>query len=286
MTSARLAVLGSPIKHSRSPRIHSAAYRVLNLNWSYEAFDLSEASFTDFMGGLDTSWRGFSVTMPLKRAAFEIGTTRDEDSAAIGVSNTLVRSGKGWDAYNTDVGGFIAAVGAAGLSSVSHATIVGAGATALSVALALKKMGVESLRICARNPNQIEALQSIGALQRVQIEAIDLSPSMARPERQSEPLDYATDLWVNTLPGVVASSLSFEEEAISQSSMFDLSYEPYPSKLVQRWTQAGRPGLDGLELLVQQALLQIRLFVNGDVSAELPRERAILDQMRSASMER
>lgn len=286
MTSPRLAVLGSPIQHSRSPRIHSAAYRALNLSWSYEAIELNEASFGDFMKGLDSSWRGFSVTMPLKRAAFDLGATRDEDSTAIGVANTLVKDGMGWSAHNTDVGGFIAALQAAEMRPVSDATIVGAGATALSVALALKKMGVESLRIFARNAVQIELLRSTPALQGVRIEGVDLSPYLASPERKSQTLAQRTNLWVNTLPGSVASNLSFGDEAIAMSSIFDLSYDPHPSKLVERWAQEGRLGLDGLELLVQQALLQVRLFVNGDVTSVLPRERAILDQMRSASVER
>ena len=286
MTSPRLAVLGSPIQHSRSPRIHSAAYRALNLNWSYEAIELKEASFIDFMSGLDGSWLGFSVTMPLKRAAFDLGTTRDEDASAIGVANTLVKNGEGWSAYNTDVGGFIAAVQAVGLDPVGHATIVGAGATALSAALALKKMGVEALRIFARNSVQIELLQATPALQGIHIEAANLSHYLPSEERKQEKLVQTTDLWVNTLPGTVSSNLIFDAEAISRSSIFDLSYDPYPSKLVENWTQEDRPGLDGLELLVQQALLQVRLFVNGDVSAVLPRERVILDRMRSASVER
>ena len=61
----RAAVLGSPIAHSLSPVIHRAAYAHLGLGWSYQAVELQPDGFDDFVNGLDDSWRGLSVTMPL-----------------------------------------------------------------------------------------------------------------------------------------------------------------------------------------------------------------------------
>ena len=83
------AVLGSPIAHSLSPVIHAAAYAHLGLDWSYGRVELQPGGFADFVNGLDDSWRGLSVTMPLKEVAAECGIP-DEDVRLTGVANTVV----------------------------------------------------------------------------------------------------------------------------------------------------------------------------------------------------
>ena len=68
MSPSRAAVLGSPIAHSLSPSLHRAAYAALGLDdWRYDAVEVDEAGMAGFLAGLDASWRGLSLTMPLKR---------------------------------------------------------------------------------------------------------------------------------------------------------------------------------------------------------------------------
>ena len=69
----RAAVLGSPIEHSLSPVIHLAAYAHLGLDWGYERVELQPAGFVGFVDALDDTWRGLSVTMPLKEQAAVCG---------------------------------------------------------------------------------------------------------------------------------------------------------------------------------------------------------------------
>ena len=66
MTVARLAVLGSPIAHSRSPDLHRAAYRELGLDWSYEAVEVGRGELDAYVRSRNEQWRGLSLTMPLK----------------------------------------------------------------------------------------------------------------------------------------------------------------------------------------------------------------------------
>jgi shikimate dehydrogenase len=61
----RCAVLGSPIAHSLSPTLHMAAYHHLGLPWDYGRHEVDESTFGDFLAGLDATWRGLSLTMPL-----------------------------------------------------------------------------------------------------------------------------------------------------------------------------------------------------------------------------
>ncbi|MGN6760941.1 MAG: shikimate dehydrogenase, partial [Leifsonia sp.] len=75
--SRRLAVLGSPIGHSRSPELHRAAYSALGLDWSYEAVDVTEDALPGFIAGLGQEWRGLSLTMPLKKAVLPLLSETD-----------------------------------------------------------------------------------------------------------------------------------------------------------------------------------------------------------------
>uniref|UniRef100_UPI0037C832E5 shikimate dehydrogenase family protein n=1 Tax=Salinibacterium sp. TaxID=1915057 RepID=UPI0037C832E5 len=86
----RLAVLGSPISHSLSPRIHKAAYEVLGLDWSYESVDVTEGSLADFVTKLDSRWRGLSLTMPLKRGILPLLDSRDSVVDTVGAANTVL----------------------------------------------------------------------------------------------------------------------------------------------------------------------------------------------------
>ena len=135
MTALRAAVCGSPIRHSLSPVLHRAAYRALGLtDWTYDRVELSADELAPWVSGLDESWRGLSLTMPLKEAAFAVAQTVTELARMVGSINTLVRTpSEGWSAHNTDVVGIERALAEAGLGlgrDAAQAVIVGAGATA------------------------------------------------------------------------------------------------------------------------------------------------------------
>src|SRR5690606_27986517 len=74
----RLAVLGSPITHSRSPQLHTAAYRVLGLPWSYDAIEMTGERLPRFLDGLGDEWRGLSLTMPVKHDVLPLLDDRHE----------------------------------------------------------------------------------------------------------------------------------------------------------------------------------------------------------------
>src|SRR6478735_654858 len=103
-------VLGDPIAHSLSPLLHRAAYDACGLDWEYDAHRVPAGGLAAFVDGLDASWRGLSVTAPLKR---EAASRADEVSPTVvraGVANTLVHADDRWYADNTDVPGAAAAI--------------------------------------------------------------------------------------------------------------------------------------------------------------------------------
>ena len=103
------AVWGSPIRHSLSPVLHRAAHAALGLgDWSYDRREVDEAGFADAFAGLDETWVGLSLTMPLKEVGLRAAGTVSDIAAATGAANTLVRdvdAAAGWTAHNTDVHG-------------------------------------------------------------------------------------------------------------------------------------------------------------------------------------
>ena len=95
-TIRRAAVLGSPIAHSLSPVLHRAAYAALGLTgWSYDRFEIDEAALPGFVQGLDSTWAGLSLTMPLKRAIIPLLDSISETASSVEAVNTVVLTDDG-----------------------------------------------------------------------------------------------------------------------------------------------------------------------------------------------
>ncbi|MES5089183.1 shikimate dehydrogenase [Gardnerella vaginalis] len=142
------AVLGNPISHSLSPVLHNAAYKALGLNnWHYGKEKVSEEDLKDFIANLDDSWKGLSLTMPLKKTIMSLGVACDYWSKTLGVANTAVFSKKPClenpetiELCNTDVNGIVVALMRSLKSQILNAksaVIIGSGNTASSAMAAL-----------------------------------------------------------------------------------------------------------------------------------------------------
>ena len=111
----RAAVLGKPIAHSLSPVLHQAGYAAVGLTgWEYTAVECAESELAGLVAGLDGSWAGLSLTMPLKEVALRVATAVSPLATALGAANTLVRREDGWYAENTDAPGMVDALRWAG----------------------------------------------------------------------------------------------------------------------------------------------------------------------------
>ena len=162
------AVLGDPISHSLSPVLHNAAYKALGLtNWQYSKEKVSEAELSDFISNLDDSWKGLSLTMPLKKTVMKLGTPCDYWSRTLNVANTAIftsnpatASPSQIELCNTDVSGIIMAFIVAlheRISGVKKAVIIGSGNTASSAMAALIEIAqaskLEQIKVVARTEN-------------------------------------------------------------------------------------------------------------------------------------
>lgn len=268
----RLAVLGSPIAHSKSPAIHAAAYRELGLAWSYGREELRADELEGFLAAHARGWRGFSLTMPLKEEAHRLASILDPVAEESGVVNTLLRldsEAQPWAGFNTDVGGLAAAIRREGLDA-ARTIVIGSGATAVSAVLAARELGADRIGVLARRIEPARALADRFGTEAARI---------GTPE--ADGLVAGATLVISTLPGPAAGEVALPT-ALTRIPLFDVAYDPWPSPLAERWRAAGGEAHSGIGMLVEQALLQLRIFVNGDPGFPLAGEERVLAAMHAA----
>ena len=267
----RLAVLGSPIAHSRSPALHRAAYDLLGLDWEYTAIEMDGARLAEFLDSRDDSWRGLSLTMPLKQDVLPLLDEVDELATLTSAANTVLLTDGMRRGFNTDVGGIVRALGDAGCERVGHGALVGGGATAASALAAMAELGAASVRVLLRRPEAGASIVDLGARLGLRV---DIHPIAALAT-----LDDA-DLVVSTLPGGADPGVVASAALRRRTTLFDVAYAPWPTRLVSQWLEADGTVVHGLEMLLHQAMLQVRIFRSGDPFQPLPEEDAVLDVMR------
>ncbi|MCW2752720.1 MAG: shikimate dehydrogenase [Marmoricola sp.] len=244
------AVLGSPIDHSLSPVLHRAAYAELRLPWTYEAIEVEERELAGFVAGLDRSWRGLSLTMPLKRAVMPLLDDLDEWSRISGSANTVVFNHGALTGHNTDVPGAVAALRSRWRGPFTTAVVLGGGATAASMLIALGELGCQQARLLVREPSR--AAETIEVVERY-----ELGPAI-EVGTLGEPVG-AADLVVSTIPAA-AQTPWMVQSADDCPVIFEVIYDPWPTPLAAAALVSGRILVSGLDLLVHQAAIQVTLM--------------------------
>lgn len=245
----RAAVLGSPIAHSLSPVLHRAAYAELGLDdWSYDRFEIDEAGLPGFVGGLDDSWAGLSLTMPLKRAIIPLLDGISDTAASVEAVNTVVLREDGrLFGDNTDIPGMTAALRERGVEKVESAAVLGAGATASSALAALARICAGPVTAYVRSEARAEEMRGWG-------ERLGVDVRTAAWDDAAEA--FAAPLVVATTPvGTTNELASAVPDTVG--TLFDVLYDPWPTALAAAWTDRGGKVVGGLDLLVHQAVLQV-----------------------------
>ena len=245
----RFAVIGHPVAHSLSPRIHAAFGRQTGIALEYSALDappeLFDAIVAEFAaeGGL-----GANVTLPHKNRAVSVCTTLSERARRAGAVNTLVRTATGWEGDNTDGTGLVRDLTERqGLDLRSRRTLlIGAGGAARGVAPALLDAGVGDLYIVNRTPERADALADALA-----------SPGRVHPRYLRDVDTLGTfDLIVNATSAARADGLPSLPMALAnpRTAAVDLSYGEVAIPFLA-WARAAgaHDCIDGLGMLVEQA---------------------------------
>jgi shikimate dehydrogenase len=271
-STTTLAVLGSPIEHSKSPALHLAAYRTLGLDWQYGQVEMTGDRLAEFIRTRDASWRGLSLTMPLKQDVLPLLDTLDERARLTGAANTLLFDGGARHGFNTDIGGITAPLRAAQVTGLEQALILGGGATAASALVAVSELGCREATIAVRTPAKAAALVDLGTACGVAVRIVPLGEATTVP----------ADVVISTLPNGALYELEFPRSLRAGAVLFDVAYDPWPTALASAWSDAAGRVIPGIEMLIGQALIQVRVFVGGDPGTALPHEAAVHQAMRNA----
>jgi shikimate dehydrogenase len=263
---ARLAgIIGWPVQHSRSPRLHGFWLERHAIDGAYVPLAIRPEHFASSVRGLmEAGFAGANVTIPHKRAAFAICDSVDPSAARAGAVNTLVFRGGKIEGSNTDGWGFLANLRAHGVDpAAGPALVLGAGGAARAVAAALLDTGVR-VTVANRTPEHAEAL------------ANDFAPLRIIPwESRSDALaDHA--LLVNT------TSLGMQHHphlvldlarAAPGLAVSDLVYVPLETPLLAAAAALGLRAVEGLGMLLHQAVPGFRAWfgVEPEVDASLRR---------------
>ena len=260
----RCAVLGSPIAHSLSPALHRAAYRELGLAWEYDSREVTADTLPGFLAGLDDTWRGLSLTMPLKRAVVPLLDELTGRAVQAEAANTVVLERTAGAVrrvgHNTDIPGAASALRERYDGPVDRATVVGGGATAASVLLGLADLGCTSATLLVRDPDR--AADTLAAVAR------HATPPRLEVRTLGSVVPPA-DVLVSTIPA--SGQVTNERLADGVPVVFDAIYDPWPTPFATAAERVGATVIGGLDLLVHQALLQVELMTGRTVSLDILR---------------
>jgi shikimate dehydrogenase len=265
-----LAVLGSPIEHSRSPDLHAAAYAVLGLPWRYTRVEVASGELPGFLAGLDDSWLGLSLTMPLKREVLPLLEGRTDAVDIAGAANTVLLGADGPRGFNTDIAGIVGALGDHGITDVDTAHIIGTGNTASSAFLAAARLGASRVLVSGRSLEGIAALERLGDRLGVHTEW----------RLYGSHVPVRSDLVINTLPGDVDPD--DVADADLGEVLMEVPYDPWPTPRAARWAERDGLVVSGLEMLLHQAIAQVRIFTTGVEGGALDREYEVIAAMRES----
>ena len=146
-------MIGHPVGHTLSPRMHNAAFAASGLDYVYLPMDVRPEDLPAAVSGLRVlGFRGFNVTMPHKEAILPLLDELDEAARAAGAVNTVAVEDRGLRGANTDGSGFVEACGRSGLDFAgARVLLVGAGGAAVAIAVAVLGEGATEVRILNRS---------------------------------------------------------------------------------------------------------------------------------------
>jgi len=244
------AVIGDPIRHSRSPAIFNAAFAATGLDWAYLAFEVPEGRAA---GALDAvralGIEGLSVTMPHKTEVARLVDERSPQAERLGAVNCVARRGDRLIGHNTDGAGFVASLRADADFEPGgrRCVVLGAGGAARAVVLALAEAGATDVTVVNRSADEARSAASLAGPLGSAAPVSDLATHLA-----------TADLLVNaTSVGMDAASTPVDDRTLATVAdsvlVADLIYLPPVTPLLAAAEARGLRTLNGLGMLVHQA---------------------------------
>lgn len=243
-------MIGTPIAHSLSPALHNAGFAATGVDWVYAAFEVAHGNAA---GALDAmrvfGLGGLSVTMPHKEAVFAVVDEVDPAAAALRSVNTVVPLGDGrLKGYSTDGAGFVASLAEQGVDVAARRVCVfGGGGAARAIVDAVARAGASAIVVVNRSAERAAAAVALAGP----------IGEIGRPDGISD-----CDIVVNaTSVGMGSDELPFDTGLLHAGHVVaDIVYHPRCTALLAAAAAIGATTVEGLGMLVHQAVLQQKLW--------------------------
>ena len=245
-----VGLIGHPVEHSFSPPMHNAAFKKLNMDYAYVAFDVNPKDLKNAINGAcGLNIKGFNVTIPHKSNVMNYLDEIDGVAQLIGAVNTI--DFKNLKGYNTDGIGAIKAIEEVTSVKDKNVLVAGAGGASRAISFYLAKYGVNRLTILNRNTQKADNL--IGDVLKSELITNAKSDSISKIN------DYIkdTDILINTTP--VGMYPNIDDNPITTSEfmhedlvVFDAVYNPLETTLLKQAIKAGAKPVYGIKMLLYQ----------------------------------
>ena len=282
-TTKKLCVIGDPVLHSKSPLIQNTMLQALGLDYVYLCQKVPRGCAAEWLRcAAFSGYAGFNATMPHKEGLVPLMDELDEDARLYGAVNTVcIRDGK-YYGFNTDGRGFLAALQAAGISPAGEKVLVlGAGGAAKAVAPKLCQAG-EARSVFVANRTVEKAADICDGALEGRMAPADFTPdTLCRLAEGCGLVVNCTNLGMEGTRGEFAD-FSFLEALPDGAAVCDVIYAPAETELLRRARERGLRTLNGLGMLIWQAVFALEHFTQTPVDgkAVLPLVEAALGEAR------
>ena len=266
-TTRKLCVIGDPVLHSKSPLIHNTMLAALGLDYVYLCQPVPAGETAAWLtAAKQAGYAGFNATMPHKEALVPLMDDLDPDARLYGAVNTVcLREGRAVG-YNTDGLGFLRALEDTGFRPQGQTVVLlGAGGAAKAVALKLAQQGAERVWVCNRTAEKAQALCAQDPAGR--LAPADFAPeTLRRLCREAGLLVNCTSLGMAGGGGQF-EDLGFVDAMPPEAAVFDAIYHPAETALLSRARAGGHTALNGLGMLLYQAVFALEHFTGASIDA-------------------
>jgi shikimate dehydrogenase len=273
------AIIGNPVSHSLSPAIHNAAFTERGLNYIYVAFPVEDVK--NALAGMRaiTNFRGMSVTIPHKIEAMKYVDEIADVDRNIGSINTIINENGRLIGLGTDGPGAQKAIADAGVNiSGMNVLMLGSGGAARAIAFTLaRNTELAELTLLDINKDMLDGLAAdlrAGTEASIKHEILN-DNSLAAAMESADLILHCTPIGMH--PKVDASLVPARLFRPNQV-VFDIVYTPLETKLVREAKAGGLKIISGVDMFINQAVLQFERFTGTDAPVEVMR-RVVMEHL-------
>lgn len=260
----KAGVVGFPVAHSLSPRLHGFWLEKYDIAGEYKHYEVRPEELPKFIDKLrsDKDFVGVNLTIPHKEAVMGLLDEVDELAKEIGAVNTINNNNGILTGKNTDAYGFAENIRNY-VTRTNKAVVLGAGGAAKAVVFALKELGFKHIVIANRSQERAEELTSV----------VSYPLSVADWKKRNEILKDANILINTTSLGMTGKEpLEIDLSLLPITALVtDIVYNPLITSLLVKASERGNPTVDGLGMLLHQAVpaFEVWFGINPEVTEEL-----------------